>query len=58
MQTCTRCGESKEEAEFGFRSAADGKRHRWCKVCVAEYAREHYARNPRCVHHAECCKHA
>src|SRR4051794_2706866 len=45
MQTCTRCGESKEAEAFGYRNVARGKRHRACKTCVAAYGRDHYARN-------------
>jgi hypothetical protein len=45
VQTCTRCGETKDAEAFGFRNKAHARRHRKCKACVAAYGREHYARN-------------
>jgi ArsR family metal-binding transcriptional regulator len=45
MQTCSRCGETKELVAFGFRNQAAGRRHKRCKTCVAEYGKQHYAEN-------------
>ena len=45
MKTCTKCGETKELAEF-HRDAKkhDGRRAR-CKTCLCEYKRQYYAAN-------------
>ena len=45
MQTCTACGENKEDDAFGFRNKTAERRHQKCKTCVAEYGRAHYASN-------------
>ena len=45
MRFCKFCGKTKEAHEFGFKNKAAGWRHEKCNVCVAEYGREHYARN-------------
>lgn len=45
MKTCTKCGESKLESEFGFtKGGKDGLRSR-CKSCTAKQSREWQARN-------------
>lgn len=45
VKTCRFCGKVKQACEFGFKNEAAGRRHDKCKACVAEYGREHYARN-------------
>lgn len=45
MKTCTKCNEEKELTEFHKASSnRDGLRY-WCKPCVAEYKKRHYAEN-------------
>jgi len=45
VPTCTVCGEDKDAEAFAFKNKAAGRRHRKCKVCMAAYGRDHYARN-------------
>jgi hypothetical protein len=47
MKRCARCGEEKPESEFGFKR----KDRKWlvsyCRSCVRERSKEHYAANRR-----------
>lgn len=46
MLTCTKCQTEKPETEFSFRNKETGQRRRWCKICQALYAKNHYKSNP------------
>ena len=43
-KTCTRCRETKDLAEFGWKNKAQGRRHTYCKACVREISRDTYQR--------------
>lgn len=47
QKTCTKCGQSKPPTTEYFRKHKEGKDglHPWCKDCLKEHAREHYAAN-------------
>lgn len=42
MKTCNRCAAAKPLEEFFGNSATKDRKHRWCKACCRETAREYY----------------
>lgn len=45
MKRCSRCGDTKPEADFMWRRKALGQRDSYCRRCRANYKQEHYAAN-------------
>lgn len=42
---CSRCKETKDESQFGWKSSAKAERQGYCKECGKKYHREWYHRN-------------
>jgi hypothetical protein len=42
-KTCGRCGQRKPASDFAWRRKGRGQRDNYCRICRAEYKREHYA---------------
>lgn len=45
MGRCSRCKAEKPDEEFAWRRRAQGQRDTYCRLCRADYKREHYAAN-------------
>ncbi len=47
LKRCSRCGESKPEADFAWRRKNKNQRDSYCRPCRAAYKKEHYAKNKK-----------
>ncbi len=43
---CTRCKKNRNPGSFHFKNKAAGVKNSWCKFCMQEHSRTHYADNP------------